>query len=879
MNDKKQLTNLPGVSPIKEILVLHHSHLDLGYTHSQPVIKSLQAEYIAQALDLLDQTEDLPELNRPKWTCEVTEPVMWWLADASGADVKRFERFLHEGRMGISGLAFNGTPLSNIATLSEQLKNKRILEERFGIPIRTANIHDVNGVPWPMVDILLDEEIELLTMAVNLHFGHPVDARPGVFRWEGPSGRTIHTMNGAHYTMFDQHLYSWQDSVDRMAEGWAAYRAHLEQIGYPYDFCYLTTTCSPQLWDNAPPNPFVAELIGKWNQNSDRPPIRYVTPDDMLERIKELPDDLTPVRRGDWTDYWIFGVGARAHEAKLYRQSRRFLHAAESMNALAARCSSAIGARHRQEARDSIAVYEEHTCSHYNTDPANEFARTIDGMKNYHAYQARETAFLAMIEELDDLAGNEACARRMQSVAFYNPSGVEQEVYLKIPPAWREDGRFFRGNRFQPENVLNGDGVDGELCGPVTVEPYSWKRAAMESLKPATASADLRHTVGGGGNTHTIETPWYRLTFHTVDGRVGSLYDIQHDWEVLAGGEDGFFDFVRERPDDSADGTRKAFFKRDLEREKFDLSNWCDWAAIRQRATAAVKSEIKESPGEIHISTRFEAPGVRDLRRTIILRANSPLIGIEVSMEKLADANPEAIYFTTGLRMDAGWRCHFDTAATPTELDADQLPGSCRNWLCVDNYLSIHQDGKGVALFCPDAPMAMPGDFQFGPPLDAIPRQDNPLLIAWPMNNYWETNFSLVQPGYTSFRYELLCHGSYDAVELAAHADAINNPVLHTPSPAPPCETTTLLRCDCDAVRIVDICKDNFSDALILRLFNVSQQTVNASLELNFQVVSIKRCSAQGRPLDDENRLKGANPIVIEMKPLELLNLLVQRLE
>jgi alpha-mannosidase len=893
-NGGEEHMNSATTVSIKEILVLHHSHLDMGYTHAQPVLKAMQVDYIDLALDFLEQTASWPEPSRPKWTCEVTEPVMWWLADASEDAVARFGRHLKEGRLGISGLAFNGTPLSDVATMSAQLANKRVIEERFGISIRTANIHDVNGIPWTMVDLLLDAGIELLTMAVNLHLGGVVEGRPGVFLWEGPSGRTIRVMNGAHYTMFDQLLYSWEDSIPRMEEGWAAYRARLESLGYPHDFCYLTTTCSPQLWDNAPANPFVAELIKEWNQGDAHPPIRYITPADLLERIKRIPAGLTPVRRGDWTDFWVFGIGARAHEAKLCREARRYLSTAQRINAMATRNPSARHARHRDEAMENVVLYEEHTCSHYITEPANEMARILDGIKSSFAYQAHSLAFLAMIEELDELALNEACASRLQSVAFYNPSGVEQEIQVRIPAAWRKEGRFFRANRFQAENILNG--VGGDWCGPVRIAPYSHQRVAMDALTPAEKHPDLHHSVierdlsrkslnadfenalqfKGSARIHRIETPWYRLEFDSGKGRVLSLVDLRRDWEVFADGAEGFFDYVRERPDGLIDETRSAFFKRNLDREKMDQDNWQDWHAIRERATAVTRVEVEERVDEIRLITGFEAPGVRDLTRTIIVRANSPMIGIEVSMEKLAHAGPEAVYFTIPLRMASGWDCHFDTAGVPVALDRDQLPGSCRNWMCVDNYLSIHREGRGATLFCPDAPLVMAGDFHFGRPLAQVPRAANPKLVAWPMNNYWDTNFSRVQPGHTSFRYEFMCHGSHDAVELARHAERINHPVVWLPSAAMACESETLLRCDCDSVRILDICRDRFSEALILRLLNVSGEPVSATLEFKHAVARVERCSVQGQSLGDGARLIQANPFRVDLKPLELVHFKVE---
>ena len=269
---------------IKEILLLHHSHLDVGYTHSQPILWELQNEYINQVLDWLEETEGLPDGARPKWTCEATEPVLKWLNRSSASQAKRFVKHCRDGRLGLSALRWHTTALANRAGLNRLLDGKRELEQLAGVKISAACQHDVNGVPWPMADVLLDGGVDFFVMGINSHLGRAVQPRPGMFLWEAPSGRKIRVWNGNHYTMFDQLLYSWEDSVSRMAEGWAEYEKHLETIGYPYDFFYLTTTCSPVMWDNAPNNPYLPDLIRRWNEAGRGPKVRYATFDDLRAR-------------------------------------------------------------------------------------------------------------------------------------------------------------------------------------------------------------------------------------------------------------------------------------------------------------------------------------------------------------------------------------------------------------------------------------------------------------------------------------------------------------------------------------------------------------------------------------------------------------------
>ena len=141
---------------------------------------------------------------------------------------------------------------------------------------------------------------------------------------------------------------------------------------------------------------------------------------------------------------------------------------------------------------------------------------------------------------------------------------------------------------------------------------------------------------------------------------------------------------------------------------------------------------------------------------------------------------PEALYFAFPLNMPADWKAHFDTAGIPTELDTEQIPGSCRDWVTVDTFASVHRPDFGVTLYCPDAPLVQIGNFNFAKKQKSIPRQSNPVLLAWPVNNYWETNFRASQPGKVELRYSFVSHGKFDSVRAWQEGQqACNPPVTH----------------------------------------------------------------------------------------------------
>ena len=769
----------PGedLSFCKEVLILHHSHVDVGFTHPQSMYWELQKDYLSAALDMLDRTEDWPDdLSRPRWTAEATAPVTRWLETASPKDVTRFKKHLASGRLGISAFEYNTTPLCSAESLASQLAAVDMLRRQYGADIRTANQHDVTGLPWSAVDLMLDSGVELFTMAINLHLSGTPMPRPAFYRWQGPSGRELLVANGEHYSMFDQ----WCDTASRdlnvMQAGLNRYLRHVKSLKYPYDFVYLTATHAPLMYDNSPPNQDLPGLVRKWNEEGRRPRLRMVTPVELLARIKQIPRDQIPVVSGDWTDYWAFGVGSSAVETCM---ARRMAANAAAIDLLRSnhgpdRRIDAAAARLTSD----IDLYNEHTWGAYNTlDADNRFVVTQWHLKALPAYDGGPLSDFLLRKELHLLAGNPWQSWDTAGVLVVNPTGMR--LSYRVPDTWqsaKSSASDFMGGgtgkRLEPHFM-------GEVreptartpvggLGPIELEPFSWQVIPWSALPKAPSR-------GCKSSGHAIHTDYYDLTFDPDTGKVTRLFDRKIQRELLAADSPwGFFQLVHERP---ANNQRSAFHVRSVEGERFGRTGWKpDWQARRTSYTGKVACRIEDHGSSASLVIRGQAEGITDLEQRITLYCDSPTIDLSARFLKQDVRSPEAVYFVFPLNMPADWRAHFDTSGIPTELDAEQIPGSCRDWVSVDTFASVHRPECGVTLYCPDAPLVQIGDFNFGRKQSAIPRKANPLLVAWPLNNYWETNFRANQPGQIELRYSFVSHGPFDPAHAMLEGQLTRNP-------------------------------------------------------------------------------------------------------
>ena len=772
---------------LNEILLLHHTHTDIGYTHEQPVVWELNRQFIDDALEQIELTSTWDQPSRPIWTCEVTETLRYWLRYATPQQVERFRSAVAAGRMSACAMPYNFTPMVGVAQFVRTLAVLPELREQIGLSLKVAMNHDINGLPWTMIPLLLDAGVEMVMMGINVHFGGFPLHRPLFFRWAGPDGRSILALNGEHYGMFQRYARLDEGSLTAMAEGIAAYEHKLASQHYPHDFAYLSLTHFA-FWDNNPPYPAAFELIRRWNAEGRTPHIRFVSPEDLLERARSL--DL-PSYAGDWSDYWNFGAGSSAHENRLAHRARSMLAAADLLALQRHAPRDQAVPQLTDKAYTALTLWDEHTWGGWASISRPDADAVLSGWqhKAFPAYQARALAGYVLTEQLEALAGNPRHAAHADGLLIYNPTPYARSECVRVPRSLLE-GRYQHLSSTLHRLALDSEeqqALEADCYGPVSVAAYGYRMLPLTELRPAVFEG-LRAEQG------LLESPYHRLLFEPGSGAITALIDKRSGRELVnAQSSWPFLGLVHESvdgPTDTANYGREPLLALDYGQFQ-ETSFIADWPA--RRVTEQLESlHILSEPQRVGLELRTSLPGAPQITRRIWLHADRAVIMIDLSINKADLRTPDSIYLALPLNLP-GWEASYDTMGTPTALDHEQLPGSCRDWLTVSGYVDVHTADAGVTLACPDSPLVMPGGFNFGKRQLHVERTGPPLLLAWLCNNYWNTNFRATQPGPLRFHYELASHNGYTAQAAAQIAACARSPLWLHPQCVARSEAGTLL--------------------------------------------------------------------------------------
>lgn len=790
---------------IDTIQLVHHCHTDIGYTHDQPALWDLQRRFIDTALELADRDRERETGSAFKWTIETTAPLLRWLESASPAQVDQLLELEAAGRIEVTGMLANITPLYGPAQTCESLRPVEYLRTEYDLDIAYAMNCDVNGQNWPLADALLDAGIRGFSMGINEHFGGAPLDRPEVFRWEAPSGRELLAFNGFHYST-GLRLGIGSDAELLDGTWWPRIEARLEEIEYPLPT--LMVQSYDPFGDNGRAYDGFTEFIQTWNSrpavvDGDRPRIEMATPAEWWAVVEEHREML-PVYRGDWTDFWNFGSISSAREQGINRESRRRLLATDALEAALGAIDdgpndrtptrrSAPGTRDR--AWWGLQFFDEHT---WGADtsvsvPDGEDARSQWYHKAGYAYDARSLSHLLQRDGLAELSrhvnGTDGDRTVDDGVLVFNPLPWDRSItgpvgqHVVEPRGVPDDEtatRHFQDrdlirrptSGFADDDTVSTSPWDGVSFLPATDVPgYGYALVPRDELLTGVGeSFDERATV---------ETNRYQITFDRERGGIATWYDakLDCDWvdeEVeypLAG-------FVHERvADRDSDRPRRRLFSFPSDVEDpfaavsglLDVSRGfhADWHAIRTEPERVLQHRVYDVPGGYEIHQTLDVSQVSsDVSLRVFVPDDGDTVVVDASWEMGLETRPEATYLAFPFAMTDPTP-HVDVGGQAMEPGADQLPGSVYDYYTAQHWVDLSVDDRGMTVGCPLNPMVQFGDFHFAENQDAF-SLENGLLLGWVTNNYWDTNFRAHQPGRVSARYHLTPHGgSFD--ESFAH--------------------------------------------------------------------------------------------------------------
>ncbi|TDD71407.1 hypothetical protein E1293_33880 [Actinomadura darangshiensis] len=859
------------------VFVVHHSHLDIGYTDTQGTVLRHHLDYLDAALRLARETDGRPDDARFRWSVESSMPALRWLSTRPDDQVAEFTERVRAGNIEVTAFPMQlHTEACSTEELYRQLRFVEHLRQRYGIEVRSAMHTDIPGAVAGTVDALNAAGVRYLAAAHNWA-GRSVPyitggdklARP--FRWRSPGGGELivwftDTPHGMAYMegntvglvdgydlaedLLPRYLGSLADRPYPYGPGTFGWYAAPGQVGAAKDPDFLDAVhlrVQGAHADNAGPSIVPAEIAHRWNETWAYPRLRMATNADFFDYVEEHHGDRLQTHEGDWTDWWADGLGSGARPLGYVRRAQNVLRSAETLHALADERSgdrtgaSRSASRAIDEAYDRAALFDEHTWGAANPWEDGEEGGDSGGLqwtrKSQVGYQAHDDA-------LDLL---QAGARRLGATFGPSPSALASFLVVNPGTAARTDV----ARAFLPRDVVAADVpitlVDARTGEPVPhreeeVDPEEWPTRPigrhLEAVLPdvpghghvrvdvVRASSETPEPVDLGFDG-TIENEFYRVTYDLKEGHIASVFDKAAGRELVnAGAIAGFGQYIYDRY-----ATAPHFNHMSGHMLVHDKTMLGDRAV----ATHATVTECERTPAGERLVVELHGKGVDWLRTTIDLYAGVPRVDVRYQLGKQPTAAKEAVFFAFPFAVDgppAAWELTGGVGGT----HVPSVPGSAEHMRPIRHWVAFEDPELTVAWATLEAPLVQFGSIHmpyapFPPTLD----NEDGTVYSWALNNIWDTNFPSQQQGETTFRYAFASGEAGSGRRLGARTAAgITDPFVATlaTGDAAAAESGEFLHVDDPDVLVTSVGRARDGDGLAVRLQSLATGAVETSLHV-----------------------------------------------
>ncbi len=783
------------INPIRkwEVYLLHHSHVDIGYTHVQTDVVRMHWEYFEQVIELARKTADYPAGAQFKWNVEVLWAVDSYLKQASEEKRKEFIEAVKKGWIALDALYGNElTALCRPEELIRLVGYAQKLRQQYGVKIDSAMITDVPGYTWGIVPVLAQSGVKYFSVGPNR--GHRIgytlsEWGDKPFYWEGPSGKEniLCWVAGEGYSLF----HSGRLDGGRLLK----YLKRLEESKYPYDMLQVRYSIGG---DNGPPDPGLSDFVKKWNEKYAYPKLIVSTASEMCREFERRYGGKIPKARGDFTPYWEDGAGSSARETALNRAAAERLVQAEALYAMLN--PTGYLADEFYEAWRNVILYDEHTwgahCSI--SQPDSDFTKAQWKIKQAFALDA-DAQSRNLLD--DSLAKHRSSAKKVKAVDVFNTCSWPRTDLVVIPKHWQPAGVIVFSAKGGA--VPTGRLSTGEIAFIARdIPPFAGKRFTLKT--PGLLGMRVP-----GPTKATPPTVFNSRLTVTLDEKTGSIISLKHrdvSVDLAAGGKGiGLNDYFYVAGRDP----------KELQRD------------------GPVTITVKESSLLVaSLLVTSDAPGCHKLTREIRLIGGLERVDIIDTIDKKKIYKQEAVHLAFAfnvpngvMRMDVPWGV--------VRPEADQLAGACKNYFTVQRWVDVSNENFGVTLATVDAPLIEVGAITNDPRggVGWIKKlEPTTTLYSYVMNNYWETNYKAGQEGPTVFRYSLRPHGKFDSAAAARFGVERSQPLIVVPVDEGAELQVPVLSVEPAEVIVTAFKPSEDGKARIVRLFNASEKNCRAKI-------------------------------------------------
>jgi len=784
------LTANTRVLPVREwkVHLLHFTHLDIGYTHTQEEVERRQIEFLDRAQELIRRSADYPPAARFRWLPEALWAVESYLNAADADKRKAFLDCVRTDRISLCATYANElTGLCSEEELYRVLDYAVRLRREHDLCIDAAMITDVPGCTWGMVTALADCGVRYLSMGPNPN--HRIggtrcwDNRP--FYWVSPCGtRKVLCWMSPGYGWFRSGAGDRPIAMFKRSP-LLGYLRKLEIERYPYALVNLRYDVRG---DNGHPDPDLPAAVKKWNETYLSPRLILSTPHRVFGELEARHGKRLPSVRGDFTPYWEDGAASTAAEAGLNRRSVERLVQAETLWAMLGR-EDYPAARFDQAWRRAI-LYDEHTWGSWNSVSEPDAPFTVQQAR-YKKQLALDADRLSRKLVEDALAERRATGGPVGVIEVFNTLSWPRTDLIVVPKTLHRAGECVRSEAGErvPSQRLAG----GELAFLARNVPALGSARFLFEPGPAPGLGAAR-----GAGTR-LSNGLLAVDLDEETGAIRSLRARGIDAELV--------------DRESGRGLNEYLYiaGRTPENPKRVLPGSVELRIV-DRGPLVVTAELRSS-----------APGAERLIRQVRLVDGLARVDLSNRIDKRAVREKEAVFFAfpfavpdCEVRLDMPW-----AVVRP---EKDQIAGAGKNFFAIQRWVDASGRDHGVTLATIDAPLVQMGAIR----TDVLDDRGwlehitpSPRLFSYVMNNYWETNYKAYQEGLVRLDYSIRPHrGRFNPLDAQRFGLERHRPLIVLPARRDgPAARPPALHLDAPGVLLTALAPARDGSAWLARLF------------------------------------------------------------